>query len=225
MKILFFDATQNWIHIAVVTISDHVKSQCNIDYEFVELCPRESSFRLVSEIKKALNSAKCEKPDLIVCLSGPGSFTGIRITITTGRNLAQLWRIPIYVLDSLEAYAAFFTWSYDLATFIALDGKQKKRYFGWIDDSRYFGSFDWEDSKIHGKIQDMSETKHLFVFSGSHPSYFPSDSIKIEETLPRFMPILESIKEKILGLDLEANSFGAAIPNYIRGSYIETNKK
>ena len=52
-----------------------------------------------------------------------------------------------------------------------------------------------------------------------------SDSIKIEETLPRFMPILESIKEKILGLDLEAYSFGDAVPNYIRGSYIETNKK
>jgi tRNA threonylcarbamoyl adenosine modification protein YeaZ len=225
MKILFFDATQDWIHISLSELIESNGNELKLLFEKVEYCPRESSFRLVSEIQKALLSFQWNKPDLIVCLTGPGSFTGIRITVSTGRNLSQLWEIPVVGIDSLNSYATHFESILSIPVFIAIDGKQNKRYFGRKEYKKYTGSEDWDEKLISGEVFKFTKTKHQFVYSGIKPACFPSDALKIEETLPRSMPILKEIKDKILKLDYEEYNFNQLIPNYVRGSYVETNKK
>ena len=40
----------------------------------------------------------------IVCINGPGSFTGLRIGLTVGKTLAYTLNVSIYLMSSLEAY-------------------------------------------------------------------------------------------------------------------------
>lgn len=87
--------------------------------------PREAFNNLVAEIKGVL---KDRKPAGIVCVTGPGSFTGIRIGVSCSRFLAQLWNIPAAGIGSLSA-AAFAISASDTEPFaVCIDGKQKRFY-------------------------------------------------------------------------------------------------
>ena len=56
-------------------------------------------------IRELCNEAKITKPDWISATIGPGSFTGVRLTVSFARNLAQLWKIPVVGINSLHFYA------------------------------------------------------------------------------------------------------------------------
>ncbi|MDZ4725122.1 MAG: tRNA (adenosine(37)-N6)-threonylcarbamoyltransferase complex dimerization subunit type 1 TsaB [Leptospira sp.] len=229
MKVLFFDATQDWLHVAINELSNQDRDKNVLDkvlFEKSEYCPKESSFRLVSEIQKALKIIEIKKPDAVVCLLGPGSFTGIRITVATARNLSQLWKIASYGIDSVEAYAVSYFSESRARIHLAIDGKQNKFYYGSFDGTNYSGSRDLENPDIKKIINlDQQINKQEFVFVGQKPECFPEISLKIGETLPKSMPILRYLKEKIIKLDYDQFDYLHLIPNYIRGSYVETNKK
>ncbi|TGL63176.1 tRNA (adenosine(37)-N6)-threonylcarbamoyltransferase complex dimerization subunit type 1 TsaB [Leptospira ognonensis] len=223
MKLLFFDATQDWIHISLSMIES--AKTISMITETVAMCPKESSFRLVSEIDKNFKITKWEKPDIIVCLNGPGSFTGLRVTVSTARNLSQLWNIPVLSIDSLASYSAYFSSLSGLPVLIAIDGKQNKHYFGRLKEGLFEGSYDYKEEELETEVNIAKETKHLYVYSGIKPRCFPADATKIEETLPRSMPILLQNIENILKLNLHESNYNHITPNYIRGSYVETNKQ
>ncbi len=44
-------------------------------------------------------------PTLISVTQGPGSFTGLRVGLTTAKMLALAWKLPIVTVDTLEAVA------------------------------------------------------------------------------------------------------------------------
>ncbi|TGN10994.1 tRNA (adenosine(37)-N6)-threonylcarbamoyltransferase complex dimerization subunit type 1 TsaB [Leptospira ilyithenensis] len=222
MKVLFFDATQDWIHVSATILSSEKPGESI--YEFKEYCPKESSFRLVEEIQKALQSTGWGKPDRIFVLTGPGSFTGIRITVTTARNLSQLWQIPCLGMDTIEAYCKYFSQTKNKkSTFVCLDGKQKKHYFGHLTEGNYSGTFDWTSAKIEEYLKNLQKEDVCFVYSGETNVQFYKEMIKIEETLPESMPILETKKDTILRADLKTSNYSLLLPNYIRGTYLETN--
>jgi tRNA threonylcarbamoyladenosine biosynthesis protein TsaB len=62
---------------------------------------------LLPAIAFALERARLRPADLagIVVGSGPGSFTGVRITAATGKGMAHALGIPLYAYSSLEAIA------------------------------------------------------------------------------------------------------------------------
>lgn len=90
---------------------------------------RESSTRLVSEIKSLLEKTNLTV-NMILCSLGPGSFTGIRIGVTTARNLAQLWNVPAIGIDTLTLYGHCVQKYYKMNSKFALmiDGRQNKYY-------------------------------------------------------------------------------------------------
>ncbi len=104
-----------------------------------------------------------------------------------------------------------------------MDGKQKKHYFGHLTESNYNGTFDWVSAKIEEYLENVQKEDVCFVYSGETNVQFYNEMIKIEETLPKSMPILESKKETILRADLETSNYSLLLPNYIRGTYLETN--
>lgn len=93
---LVFDATNSWVTAGIFGRSIALQKNLAI--------AREASNRLAPLIGELLTEARVERPDWIFCTRGPGSFTGIRICVSTARNLAQLWKIPVLGIDSLIAY-------------------------------------------------------------------------------------------------------------------------
>ncbi len=224
MNLLYFDATQDWIHVSLASLEEG--KPIKIIYELCEHSPKESSFRLVEEIQKALTSASVSKPDRIFVLVGPGSFTGIRITVTTARNLSQLWNIPCLGMDSVEAYSRYYHSLHGKRTVVCLDGKQNKYYFGTFSGiDPYTETVDAKQEYIEECLKGIDLTDAKFYHSGKIPGFFPSDSVKIEETLPKSMPMIEAVRSDLIRSSMEKNNYSSLLPNYIRGTYLETNKQ
>ena len=55
---------------------------------------------LYLQIDALLQATELEKVDGIVTCIGPGSFIGSRLCVSTARNLAQMWDIPIFPIES-----------------------------------------------------------------------------------------------------------------------------
>lgn len=63
---------------------------------------------LTPAIESLLNARSQLGRDLnyVAVATGPGSFTGLRIAVTTAKTLAYAWRLPVVVVDSISAIAA-----------------------------------------------------------------------------------------------------------------------
>ena len=63
---------------------------------------------LAQGIEQALAQAGWDRKsvELVALTAGPGSFTGLRIAVTTAKMLAFAWSVPIAPLDTLEVVAA-----------------------------------------------------------------------------------------------------------------------
>ncbi|MTI80289.1 MAG: tRNA (adenosine(37)-N6)-threonylcarbamoyltransferase complex dimerization subunit type 1 TsaB [Firmicutes bacterium] len=68
---------------------------------------RTHSINLLPMIKKIIIDAGIKPEDLdgIAVSSGPGSFTGLRIGITTAKTLAHVWDLPAVPVSTLDALA------------------------------------------------------------------------------------------------------------------------
>ena len=206
MNILFFDATNDWIIVKVYQTDKEL-------YSYSGNHPRESSFRLITDISKALDSVGIEKPDRIVTCLGPGSFTGIRITVSTARNLAQIWNIPVTGIDSVEMTASWYFHKTGKPVLALLEGKQKKVYAGYFDGN-YKGGFDLLPLDIP---RVFSEEERNCVISNSELVQYGQKMNEIPD--PGYI-IKKRIKE-IINADVETNNYNNLLPNYIRGSYVE----
>ncbi len=69
---------------------------------------RTHSVQLMPSIQYMLNEVKLKPNDLdkIIVANGPGSYTGLRIGMTTAKTLAWTLKIPLVMISSLELLAA-----------------------------------------------------------------------------------------------------------------------
>lgn len=90
---------------------------------------KQSEF-LIPEIEAVLKSQKIwyQNLDLIAATSGPGTFTGTRIGLTTARTLKAALGIPLILVNSCEA-AAFAKRENDGEIFVALDAAMDELFF------------------------------------------------------------------------------------------------
>ncbi|MBM6994347.1 tRNA (adenosine(37)-N6)-threonylcarbamoyltransferase complex dimerization subunit type 1 TsaB [Paenibacillus sp. DXFW5] len=99
-RLLAFDTATSSLAVAV-TEGGRVLAERNIHAE------RNHSAYLVTAIGDCLEAAGLAKQDLdgIAVGIGPGSYTGIRIAVTTAKTLAWSLRLPVYGVSSLAALA------------------------------------------------------------------------------------------------------------------------
>lgn len=102
----------------------------------------ENLMTLVSEILER-NNLKISDIDLISCVVGPGSFTGIRIGVATIKALAEVHNIKIAELTSLEVLAGNIN-----------DEGIKISIIDARNDQVYCGIFDKDNNLIEEMIAD-----------------------------------------------------------------------
>ena len=106
MYILAIETTGAFASVAVAEALDHGR-ECRI-LAHVEGHDRYSHLQnLTPQIQQVLSDAEITIDDLsaIAVANGPGSFTGIRIGVSTARALSQVKGIPCVPVSSLEALA------------------------------------------------------------------------------------------------------------------------
>src|ERR1700761_774530 len=72
-----------------------------------KIAERTSSARLIPEIAALLEKRQAAMRDIegIVVVNGPGSFTGIRVGVSTAKGLAEGARIPLIAISRLALLA------------------------------------------------------------------------------------------------------------------------
>ena len=111
VSVLAIDNCAAAASIALVTLSGETW-----DIQRVEMLPRTDAdgnpLRSAATLAPALDRWVRESPEIIDRLSGvavshgPGSFTGLRVAVTTAKTLAYVWRLPVVGVDSTAAIAA-----------------------------------------------------------------------------------------------------------------------
>lgn len=100
-------------------------------YESLET--RDQGNLLLRHIQAALDAAKLDYADigLLAVVTGPGSFTGIRIGLATLRAIALATGLPILGLSSFDIFAKP---SQDRLNIIALESWREELYFEMRDE-------------------------------------------------------------------------------------------
>ncbi len=71
------------------------------------ICRRQANVSLVPTVDEMLAGAGCARGDVdaVVCGTGPGSFTGVRIGVATAKGLACGLEVPLFGVSTLDATA------------------------------------------------------------------------------------------------------------------------
>ena len=96
MKYLFIDTCSNSLIISTI-FND------KIDYFFIDKNNNDTSSKVMKVIKEAVPDIKII--DKIFVVSGPGSFTGIRVGVTIAKTIGYCLNIPLIKLSELELLA------------------------------------------------------------------------------------------------------------------------
>jgi tRNA threonylcarbamoyladenosine biosynthesis protein TsaB len=95
---------------------------------------------MIEEMFK-LSDMKIDEIDLIGVCIGPGSFTGLRIGMSTAKAIAHVRNIPIVGVNSLESLA--FNMSFSKYTICPIIDAQRNQV--------YTNSYTWENNKLTSK--------------------------------------------------------------------------
>lgn len=100
MKILYIDTSSDYLYTGIV-IDKTLVSDCQ------EKLGKDLSKEALPKIISTFNKANILPKDLdkIIVVTGPGSFTGIRIGVTIAKTIAWSLNIPIVPISGLTAMA------------------------------------------------------------------------------------------------------------------------
>ena len=101
MNYLYIDTSSSYLYAAIL-------NKTNKLFEIKQNFNRDLSKYTISEIDKLFTKANINKTDInkIIVVSGPGSFTGIRIGMTFSKIYAWCTNTDITTISSLEAMQA-----------------------------------------------------------------------------------------------------------------------
>lgn len=171
MKILSLDTSSKICSVAIledtdVIIEKHIEN---------ELTHSQKLMPLVDEILKQTNLT-LKDFDFYACSVGPGSFTGVRIGVSTVKAFCDVTNVPIVSVSSLESLAyntlsSNFTNDADLVCSI-LDAKNDNVYFGLFKKlNNHFELVENLDAKnideMIALLKKYHSTSILFVGDGA----------------------------------------------------------
>ena len=112
----------------------------NIVKEKIITEEKQNSKFLMPAIKKILNK---QTPDSILVINGPGSFTGVRLGVTSAKTLAYTLNIPIKAITSLKC--------------LALSTDEENKIIGFSDNNGYYIGIFTKECEIVGDYEYLSK--------------------------------------------------------------------
>ena len=110
------------------------------------------------------NKIKLSDIDLIACSVGPGSFTGIRIGVSSIKAIAEVLDVPVAAVTSLEALAKNVE-SKGVTIVSLIDAKNDQVYAGIFDDE-YNKKEEYIADSIYTVIERVKEYDNV-IFVGN----------------------------------------------------------
>ncbi len=191
---------------------------------------RRHSERLLPIIKRLLFETGLSLNELngIVVTNGPGSFTGLRIGLSTVQAFKMALDIPVYSISTLEYMAFVLSQHYENSILVpTIDARNQRVYTAVFkdDNSKDFLKRLKEDQAV--KIDDMKELikdynqKKILFGSGVDSNYkffneFKDDKIKIVKNIQNYGGFyLSLLGYKYLKNGITSN-FEELIPKYLK---------
>ena len=190
------------------------------------------SEKLVPLIDHCLNSCGLDVKDidLFGCVNGPGSFTGLRIGISTINALSQSYDKKIIGVDTLEAIA--FNFRHFEGYIIPMIDARRDNVFAAVFESGDAFKRKKEDDVINVDelLSQISSYKGRMIFAGDglHKS-----EQRIKDSFGSRAIIADGIKNYVsasIGVELvfrdyfsdNSNACKVLMPNYVRGTSAKT---
>ena len=177
----------------------------------------ETLLPLINELLSETN-IKLQDINLIACDNGPGSFTGIRIGISTVKAIAESLNIPVIAVSSLEGLAYNIHDSECICSLI--DARNNQVYCGLFDSNHtLIGNYMADD--INTILQVINQNKDiLFVGDGAvaHKDLLNINNFRSDNLLHAKNINLCAFNKFSKGEILSADSI---LPMYLRKSQAE----
>ena len=122
MNTLAVDSSHDAIHLALSGEGFHYSLSRTIGRRYTE--------ELMAIMQEALDtySLTYKDLDLLICSKGPGSFTGLRVAMSTIKGISLALAIPYVSISTLETFA-YPLFHCETPVLVVLDAK-KQRYYG-----------------------------------------------------------------------------------------------
>ena len=161
MKILAIDTSSNICSVSILEDKNIIIEKHNDD----EKTHSQKLMPLIHEMFKEVNLT-LDDIDLLACSQGPGSFTGIRIGISTVKAFADVKNIPIIGVTSLESLAYNISNNGLIATLI--DAKHDNVYFALykLDNGIYTQIIEPISDSISNAMQALKAYSTPITFVG-----------------------------------------------------------
>ncbi|NOU50189.1 tRNA (adenosine(37)-N6)-threonylcarbamoyltransferase complex dimerization subunit type 1 TsaB [Pseudoalteromonas sp. JBTF-M23] len=191
-------------------------------YRHFEVCPQQHSQKILPEIEQLLTQANCQLADLdgIVFGRGPGSFTGVRISVAIAQGLAFSAKLRLVGVSTLEAMALQAVHQFNVSEVLsAIDARMGEVYLAHYQVSSE-GYLALVGNEIVCAPEDVASFDNPTVAVGTawqaYPELAQSNNLEVKDaiTLPDAFYMLE-IGDKAFSQGLSVDA-AQAQPHYVR---------
>lgn len=209
MKLLAFDTSSQALSVAL-TEDNNLLGKIDLNIK------KNHSITLMPAIDFLMTNAGLQPEDLdrIAVVQGPGSYTGLRISVTTAKTLASTLNIDLVGVSSLAAIAA----NVEVAGKVVplIDARRQNVYAGIYENGT---SISQEHHVELDKLMDTLKTEERLYFTGELANFREL----ISQTLPQ-AKFVENAERRLpnayqiarLGAGYEPVNVDAFVPEYLK---------
>lgn len=200
------------IDTATLVCSAAIAEPARIVSELTMYTRRTHSERLMPAIQQLISDAGLSPQDLggIAVSIGPGSFTGLRIGITTAKSMAFALGIPVVGVPTLDALAAQFPYSKRIICPI-LDAQKGRVYTALYDTSEGYPR-----RLSEYEVLDIKELTSRVINAGE-PVIISGEAADFSEQLQQVDPLLLTVASPLNRMPRGASSAVLGMRQLISG--------